>query len=882
MFIRQSLLAIVVNAVFLACICVPVSAQDTAWTNTIGGDFFDSSNWDNGVPAILNDAVFDLPGDYWVDLTSDGIIKEFIHIHGYMRLYGGHELIATSRSESTHVLNIEGSGTRVYFPQTFRVGDGGNVTLEQDAELETNILFIAEPVGSQGAMNLLVGAKLQADEVKLGTVNGITPGGVGTLTLEDGGKLLVGNDKTVVSDFVVSGTGFTPQLIVKGGSSLLHEGPDYSDVYIGAGAGSAGRVIVEDPGSELLQPMKHLHIGENGSGELLVSNGGHVISNDLFVAQTATGSGTIAVDGASSLLEVDDIYLGDDGDASFSLTNGAEAIIDSFFIGRGNASATVEVDGFSTYCYAEHFKCSQGIGVSSVAVTGGAELYAEQSPEIAEFPGSTGSLVVAGQDSLFKVDHHFYIGTGFGLQPGGNADVSVISGGCVHVGDDFAAPTASNLVVSGIDSASVWQNGDSATTIEGDAYLAYAVGTQGTLWLSGPNAVIDIGGSLFVGAFGSGAVDITESTLTVQDATSVNANSELNIINGTLDAIGGLSADGSVSLDGGQIIGNVDIGPGCVLTSDGDSTIDGSLTHLYGDIIVNSNSELVVLGNYDGTSSVSGDGILKFESEVTLGPTVAGLQALNTVEFGQDANLNIRLGGTSQADHDHLFIDELVTDLNTQLTITAVNGFLPGPGEQYLIVQRLSGNTMFGSFNEGDLVATISGVGLFITYSAGDGNDIGLYTEVIDVLVPQSFNLVRGTLAAGGELELAQSDNTDVSIYRNDQDVRSETEFEVEAVSLTGNPGSMKIQLEGSVFARLDVTQSILVYDFHNSLWEEVDTRSASRFADRVDVVQLNGDLRRFVDQGSGLIRARVRFTSSNPRQRFTSNTDLFEWQIGQ
>lgn len=150
------------------------------------------------------------------------------------------------------------------------------------------------------------------------------------------------------------------------------------------------------------------------------------------------------------------------------------------------------------------------------------------------------------------------------------------------------------------------------------------------------------------------------------------------------------------------------------------------------------------------------------------------------------------------------------------------------------------------------------------------------------VVAPVTAKSTRGVLASGGPAELANSDNVDLAIRRSSTDIQSRTEFEVTAVSPTDQPSSFDITVEGSVFARLDVNQTIELFDYSANVWEEVDTRAASRFIDASATVSAAGVLSRFIEPGTLNIRARVRFNSPNPRQQFTSNTDHFFWEIGQ
>ena len=145
-----------------------------------------------------------------------------------------------------------------------------------------------------------------------------------------------------------------------------------------------------------------------------------------------------------------------------------------------------------------------------------------------------------------------------------------------------------------------------------------------------------------------------------------------------------------------------------------------------------------------------------------------------------------------------------------------------------------------------------------------------------------SFLVTRGIYVSGGVLELAASDNTDLSIRRATSDTLSRTEFEVKEVSPVASPSSLEVTLEGSVFARTQVNQTIELFDYVANAWEQIDTRAATRFTDSAVTVAATGDLSRFVEAGTMCIQARIRYQSPVARQQFSSNTDQFFWTIGQ
>ena len=151
-----------------------------------------------------------------------------------------------------------------------------------------------------------------------------------------------------------------------------------------------------------------------------------------------------------------------------------------------------------------------------------------------------------------------------------------------------------------------------------------------------------------------------------------------------------------------------------------------------------------------------------------------------------------------------------------------------------------------------------------------------------DVVIPDSVTVTRGLYVAGDETSLAESDNVDLVLQRLVTDVQSRTEFQVIGTSPTANPTSFEVTLEGAVFARSTVIQTIELWDYVGGAWELVDTRNAANMVDSIATVAATGDLSRFVEPATLAVKARVHFQSLSARQRFSSNTDQFMWTIGQ
>jgi hypothetical protein len=171
---------------------------------------------------------------------------------------------------------------------------------------------------------------------------------------------------------------------------------------------------------------------------------------------------------------------------------------------------------------------------------------------------------------------------------------------------------------------------------------------------------------------------------------------------------------------------------------------------------------------------------------------------------------------------------------------------------------------------------------------AGFGGAQGNIALSVEMDVPQPVDIppstvavTRGLIASGGIEDLQFSDNVDLSIYRDPSSVSSITEFTVDAISPTTNPVRFDVTLEGSVFARSNVEQTIALYNYNAGVFEVVSTANASRAPnpDLTITAMGTGDLSRFVGPNNQ-IQVRVRYRGSANRAQFTSNTDQLYWTI--
>ncbi len=151
---------------------------------------------------------------------------------------------------------------------------------------------------------------------------------------------------------------------------------------------------------------------------------------------------------------------------------------------------------------------------------------------------------------------------------------------------------------------------------------------------------------------------------------------------------------------------------------------------------------------------------------------------------------------------------------------------------------------------------------------------------VLETVATDDFLVTRGVHVSGGLEELSESDNQGVVIRRSVSDTQSVTEFEIEGAILDPDINWLEFILEAKVFARSEVIQQISLYNFIDQEYEVVDSRPATPFIDQVISVEASGNISRYIDPDLGIVRAKVRFQSTNSRQQFSSIIDNTFWTV--
>ena len=158
----------------------------------------------------------------------------------------------------------------------------------------------------------------------------------------------------------------------------------------------------------------------------------------------------------------------------------------------------------------------------------------------------------------------------------------------------------------------------------------------------------------------------------------------------------------------------------------------------------------------------------------------------------------------------------------------------------------------------------IDGTMFFLVY--GERSSDASFHDYMSLLVKQpqatvlldSFNVFRGNLIAGGLAELRESDDSYLQVQPGFTLNSNEPPVWVEfsGTATDDAPANLSFLIEGNANT-VNLNQTIELFNFNSGSYEEIDSRDAT-IVDSVTQVTPGGDVTRFVQGGSGMIKARV------------------------
>ena len=211
-----------------------------------------------------------------------------------------------------------------------------------------------------------------------------------------------------------------------------------------------------------------------------------------------------------------------------------------------------------------------------------------------------------------------------------------------------------------------------------------------------------------------------------------------------------IASGATLTLSGGSLTSGSFTNNGTIHTASGTSSISADM-QLNGTMQVDTGSQLVLTDEVSGPGTFAGGGDVTFQGNLRPG------NSPGTIEFGGNVTLDatsttfIEIAGLTDSEFDRLVLSgsdpTLTIASGAQVDVQLINGFSLDYNQEFVFADVAGSNAVSGAFSglgEGDLVGNFGGFDLFISYSAGTGNDTSLFTSVPEPGALVMFGLVVG------------------------------------------------------------------------------------------------------------------------------------------
>lgn len=304
------------------------------------------------------------------------------------------------------------------------IRNGGEVTTPWNR----GAMEVGENDGSDGTVTVT------GEDSRLWLQVGLRVGirGKGTLVVEEGGRVELGNDGSLYLGEYGEGT-----LAIRSGGRVESRGG-----VLGAYEGSTGTATVSGEGSAW-ELVSGLSIGgvysgsaRGGTGSLVIEDGGAVTAGGQVAIGSTGGVGSVTVTGAQSVLSGETIFVGNgtDGEGDLVISDGATVTSNRGHVGYPRGTGRVTVTGGATWTLRDMLTLGTQGGRGELLISDGgivrmAESNYTKSISVGDSDG-TGWMEVTGTGSLFSFDGTFYIAR----SDTSEGDVLVADGGRIESG----------------------------------------------------------------------------------------------------------------------------------------------------------------------------------------------------------------------------------------------------------------------------------------------------------------------------------------------------------------------------------------------------------------------------------------------------------------
>jgi|GEM_PF-2469461 len=721
------------------------AGADTSWATSATGSWFNSANWSAGVPTTADDAYMAHSSKPTAIVQgTTAAVAANLYIHQGTVMVGNIDpgTLAVDGEIAIGTVGTPGTLTLNYGTVSVNTLSVGTTGTYSDTAYST-----LELTGSNPTIKMAGGVNVVVNSTVTGT-NGLTKGGIGTLTL-------AGNNTYRGGTMITVGT----LQIGNGGTS-----------------GTLGFGDVTNNGTLAFNRSDTLVVGNliTGTGTLRQSGNGTVIltADNTYTGTTVISNGTLQVGNGGTTGAVGSGNINNYG--SFAVNHADDVQLDNLITGTGSlkqiGTGTVILTADNTYSGGTvisngTLQIGNGSGTGSFGTgnvnnNGRLVFNRNNDVEVNNLISGTGSLIQAGSGTVTLTANNTYSGG------------TVISNGTLQVGNGGNTGTLGSGPVYN-DGTLVLNRSDTVTvsgSISGSGALKQiGLGTAiltGTNSYSGPttisNGTLQIGNGGKTGTLGTGAVE-NHGMLVFKRSDSLVVNNLITGTGGVEQAGSGttvLTADNTYS--GGTLIsaGTLQIGDGGNTGAIGTGDVTNNAT------LVFNRGDNVLLGN-----TISGSGMLVQAGSGTL--ILTGSNSYSGLTLITNGVLQVGDSGTTGSLGTGNVTNNTVLVFNRADDIT-VSNLISGSGNLVHVGDGVL--TLTANNNYGGVTAITNG-----TLQIGNGsltgaigtNDVYNYGALIfnrsnNVFVANTISGLGSVRHAGvGELTLAGT-NTFTGGFRVD------------------------------------------------------------------------------------------------------------------
>jgi T5SS/PEP-CTERM-associated repeat protein len=392
------------------------------------------------------------------------------------------------------------------------------------------------------------------------------------------GNVIVDNSRWNISDFLTVGNLTGAAIHIQNGGKVYSTGPN-ANTFIAALPGSDGSTVNVNGQGSLWQPGGYVAVGQGAKGNLIVADGGSVLTGDvMYVGDAGTGVLTISGGGTVTTSATGTFGTSSTVLAALPGSQGTMTITDS--------GSTLESKGDMSVGYAGAGTAT--IGKGGVLTVDGAVF------RVGRNAGSTGVLTVSDAGSSVTIDS----GTAY-VGFGGKGAVTINSGASfsaenTNVGGQAGAQGTITVDGAGttadFGSAKIGDGAFAQVTISkgaqaqaSDATLGEQAGANGNLTIQGQGSSFTVDGDLTIGKDGMATLRVTDSAQLTTDGLTIGenplANSQLQPLTGFHNPIDGAVFDGGAQVQAGDLTvgaggyATMTVGGGASVTASGDVTL---------------------------------------------------------------------------------------------------------------------------------------------------------------------------------------------------------------------------------------------------------------------------------------------------------------------